>query len=414
MRLFLLLLFAGVVGAQTPPPPQVVVTGSVPYSTSVGYSDVVIINGLPAGCAATATGSIITISGCPGVTVAMSCAGQTVNGLVTLAVPATSQCNTTITNTNNFAVNYSSQNSAVVTVNASGLVSAVGPGTTTVTAQSQQDTTKTSLVTFTVTGPVVITQDASVVAASSGNILIQATNDPTIPGVSANKLSFNTVAQTYDYNVTVTQAGNFTLQARLGTAQGVTGGSVTVHFEAPAGKNISGPLTLGGVNVWSTVASTQPFSAPTGAWTVRLVVDALPTGVTSPAFIHWFQLTPSTVAPAHSVTLNWTAPPPAQPCNQPPQCPLPSGTQPTCFGDPASYNVYRSQTSRSYSTQPLANIQVPTTSYTDTSVVNGQTYYYKVTAYNANACQPESAATNEIAAAVPATSAAKKSKGGKP
>jgi hypothetical protein len=298
-------------------------------------------------------------------------------------------------------------------VDANGLVTAVGPGTTTVTAMSQQDTSKTSVVNFTVTGPVIITQDAAVVAASSGNIIIQTTNDPTIPGVGGNKLSFNAVAQTYDYNVTVPQSGNYTLQARLGTAQGVTGGSVTVHFEAPAGKNITGALNLGGVNVWSTVVSTQAFSAPTGSWTVRLVVDALPTGVTTPAFIHWFQLVPSTVAPSHSVTLNWTAPPPATPCNQPPQCPLPSGTQPTCFGDPASYNVYRSQTSGSYTTQPLANVQVPTTSYTDTSVVNGQTYYYKVTAYNANDCQPESAATNEITAVVPSTTAVKKAKGGK-
>src|SRR5260370_4750339 len=46
----------------------------------------------------------------------------------------------------------------------------------------------------------------------------------------------------------------------------------------------------------------------------------------------------------------------------------------------SGYNVYRGTTSGGEGTTPIAT--VTTTSYTDSGLTNGQTYYYKVTAIN--------------------------------
>ncbi len=77
---------------------------------------------------------------------------------------------------------------------------------------------------------------------------------------------------------------------------------------------------------------------------------------------------------AHSVTLNWVA-----------------STTPG-----VTYNVYRRSTSGTYSS-PLAS-SISTTSYTDSTVQSGQTYYYVVTAANSGG---ESARSNEAPAAIP-------------
>jgi hypothetical protein len=67
----------------------------------------------------------------------------------------------------------------------------------------------------------------------------------------------------------------------------------------------------------------------------------------------------------HSVTLNWVAP--------------------TSGGQVTGYNIYRSLTSGTYTTSPLASVSgMATTTYTDLSgtgnvLVEGTTYYYVVT-----------------------------------
>ena len=48
-----------------------------------------------------------------------------------------------------------------------------------------------------------------------------------------------------------------------------------------------------------------------------------------------------------------------------------------------TYNVYRSTTPGGEGTTPLA-ANVSTTSFADTTAINGQVYYYEVTALNAN------------------------------
>src|SRR5262249_53810025 len=77
------------------------------------------------------------------------------------------------------------------------------------------------------------------------------------------------------------------------------------------------------------------------------------------------------------VTLSWTAPPGAQ-----------------------TYNVYRATTSAQ---EVLYATGVTSTSYTDSAVTNGTTYYYTVTAVNANTSivpviPSESAQSSEVSA----------------
>lgn len=78
---------------------------------------------------------------------------------------------------------------------------------------------------------------------------------------------------------------------------------------------------------------------------------------------------------SHSVSLNWVA-----------------STTPS-----VTYNVYRTTTSGVYSPTPLASAGTAT-SYTDTSVQSGQTYYYVVTAVSGST---ESTHSNETPAVIP-------------
>jgi hypothetical protein len=240
------------------------------------------------------------------------------------------------------------------------------------------------------------------IPTSSGSVNIQPTQDPPIKGVGVNKLSFGSVGQTYDYSMNISGAGNYIIQARLGTDAGVTAGSLNVHFECPIGTTVAA-LTLSGANQWQTVVGTKVSALASGGTTMRLVVDALPTPGNPSAFIHWFQVVPSAAVANHSIQLNWTAgvaTPPTNPeCQAPQQCPLPAGTTP-CFNSALSYNLYKSQISGTYG-PPLASVSAPVTTYTDNAVAAGQTYFYRVSGVNSNDCIKESLASNEIKVIVP-------------
>ncbi len=79
---------------------------------------------------------------------------------------------------------------------------------------------------------------------------------------------------------------------------------------------------------------------------------------------------------AHGVTLTWTAP-----------------AVTAANGPAASYNILRG-TSSGTETQ-LATVQAPTTTYLDATGVQGQKYFYEVTATNAAGTSPPS---SEVAA----------------
>ena len=75
-----------------------------------------------------------------------------------------------------------------------------------------------------------------------------------------------------------------------------------------------------------------------------------------------------------------------------------SWTAPASPGGAVTYNVYRGASPGGEGSTPVKRL-VTTTSFTDTGLSNGKTYYYKVTAVNAVGQGP---ASNE-ASAVPAT-----------
>ena len=90
---------------------------------------------------------------------------------------------------------------------------------------------------------------------------------------------------------------------------------------------------------------------------------------------------PTATATSHSVTLTWTG-----------------STSPGV----TSYNVYRASTSGGPYGQ-IASVTAPATTYTDTNVSAGETYYYVVTAV---ASSSESGYSNEASAIVPSGSSA--------
>lgn len=85
--------------------------------------------------------------------------------------------------------------------------------------------------------------------------------------------------QWYDYLANVPVAGNYIVSVRMYTAP------ITVHFEYPAGANVSGPLVNTGT-AQSTIVGTQAFALPAGLVRIRMVIDS-----GSNAAIHWFTLT---------------------------------------------------------------------------------------------------------------------------
>lgn len=82
--------------------------------------------------------------------------------------------------------------------------------------------------------------------------------------------------------------------------------------------------------------------------------------------------------PVHTVALSWTA---------------------SSSSNVTSYNIYRSTTSGSFSPPAFASVSAPTTTYTDTSVTDGVTYYYVTTAVDSS--NQESGYSNQATAVIP-------------
>jgi hypothetical protein len=92
---------------------------------------------------------------------------------------------------------------------------------------------------------------------------------------------------------------------------------------------------------------------------------------------------PKVKVTANSVVLGWT------------QSTIPIGdTCPSGSGSTAitGNNIYRATTPGGEGSTPYVQLTSPSTSYTDTAVVSGTTYYYKVTGIN---CDGESAQSPE-------------------
>lgn len=102
------------------------------------------------------------------------------------------------------------------------------------------------------------------------------------------------------------------------------------------------------------------------------------------ALLAMFLALPVQAQAAHAVGLSWGVP--------------------TSGGAPTGYNVYRTSTSGGCSTvtasgcSKIGTTAVPTTTFTDTTVAGGQTYFWVVTAFNATG---ESGPSNQVTASVP-------------
>src|SRR6266705_282955 len=94
--------------------------------------------------------------------------------------------------------------------------------------------------------------------------------------------------------------------------------------------------------------------------------------------------TPGASATATPVTDCWTASVPSAPANL---TATPGNSQVTlswsASGGAVSYSVYRGTFANGEDPVPISS-GTPATGYTDSSVTNGTTYYYKVTAVNLN------------------------------
>ncbi len=156
--------------------------------------------------------------------------------------------------------------------------------------------------------------------------------------------------------------------------------SVNLSWTAPAtgsptGYNVKRATSSGGpyTTVGTTTAPTVAFTdSVTGGSTYYYVVSALTAGGES-ADSSFVSATPTLGVPNaptglaatpgdNQVALNWTT---------------------TAVGSPTSYNVKRSTTSGSGYVAITTPGAQTTTSYTDTTAVNGTTYYYVVSAVNA-------------------------------
>lgn len=355
--LFLLLLVSPLAAQQT-----VTVSGNVSYTGTQPYNQVITLTGLPSGCVATISGFTITITGCPQslpVGVSVVCSPTSV------APGATVTCSAAVTNAANLGVTWSS--SAGV-ISSSGVLSTpTVPGTITVTARSVQDSTKSGSAAIAVVPPAApIKVESESTTISSGQITVLVTND----AGAGSKLVSTVIGQTYDYHVMVPTAGAYVVAARLGGNAGNTG-TGTVHFEFPAGTDISGPLSIFNP-AWQTIsaASGKMVSLPAGTQTIRMVVDALMGGEVA---TNWFSLTPT--GQPLSIALMWN--------------PSTSAV--------LGYNIYRG-TIAGGPYQKINLNPIIAAPYVDTTILPGNFYAYVATAFDASG---ESIFSNEASLRVP-------------
>ena len=200
-------------------------------------------------------------------------------------------------------------------------------------------------------------------------------------------VGWTAAGQWFRYTVNVATAGTYTVTFRLAAPTAVTGG---LHLASSTGTNLSGEVNVpatGGWQDWTNV--TASVTLPAGQQVLTLDQDAAGWN------INYFSFAPKALAAPTAltatggnsqVTLGWTA-----------------------SAGATSYNVYRGTTSGGESTTPIAT-GVTGTSYADTAVTNGTTYYYTVKAINAGGT---SAASNE-ASATPKAAAVEGPYGGTP
>jgi hypothetical protein len=211
--------------------------------------------------------------------------------------------------------------------------------------------------------------------AASGNISIASNaSNPnlTIPlsgtGTAAGQLA--TLPTSLNFNNVV--VGTSATQGATLTASGA---SVTVTSDNFSGSEftltgISLPLTIPAGNSASFSVTFAPQSTGTASATLSFSSNASNSPVMSLAGT-------GTAPPVHTVALSWTA---------------------STSSNVASYNIYRSTTSGGPYSE-IDTVPESTTTFTDTAVTDGQTYYYVTTTVNADS--QESSYSNQATAVIP-------------
>jgi hypothetical protein len=184
-------------------------------------------------------------------------------------------------------------------------------------------------------------------------------------GAAPTSLNFNTISvgNSTSLSSTLTNSGNsnITISSVTATGAGVTTSGLSAGMIlAPQQSAVltitftpTAAIVLTGANV--KIASNAPNSP--------ITITLAGTGQAAPT--------------SHSVALSWT---------------------PSTTAGVSGYNVYRATTSGGYGTTPVNPSPVTGATYTDTTVVSGQTYFYVATAVDSG---EQSVDSNEVQAVIP-------------
>jgi len=188
-------------------------------------------------------------------------------------------------------------------------------------------------------------------------------------GASPSSLSFNTVSVGNSSSLTSTlmNIGNSNVNVSGVTVTG--GASLTASGVSP------GTILMPGQSVTVTVTFVPTTAIVLTGASVKIASNATNSPTTIP-LSGTGQAAPTPPTP-HSVALSWN---------------------PSTTSGVSGYNIYRATTSGGYGTTPVNSSPVPGSSYTDTTVASGQTYFYVATAVDAGT---QSVDSNEVQAVIP-------------
>lgn len=142
-------------------------------------------------------------------------------------------------------VNWSSANTAIATVDANGLVTAKAPGTTTITATSKVDSTKSAGMSITVLRPTITLSPASVtISAAGATQTVTATLSPTDSADVGQNSGVTWTSGDSSIASVTPQGTNFTGGSATATVTGVKTGTTTLTCYANSDPAVSKTITV--------------------------------------------------------------------------------------------------------------------------------------------------------------------------